>query len=613
MPMPMRPTAWLALLSLVLAPPALADEKPGAQKKEQTPVGTWTVEQQQAPPKEGSLYEEALRAAPILWFSDDEPLLKVRNGTRLFIPGPLPCDPAADRDKPVVYYKLDNVRVNRALKPYERTAVYEGRLPLDSIRHMRINYYFYYPEDKGLEPHIHDIESISIELDVERDKQGRARVERNRVTGWAHGSELMANILQIKPSLRSGSGAPDTRSPITILVEEGKHASSPDRNGDGVYTPGVDVNVRVADAWGIRDVFGSGVIGSRYQAQMSKNRLTPVMAGTLELTRGLDDLARQMAELRKRVDNAPAPAPSPAAAIAAAQEAAAQATFDPGRYRIGPKLPADHKVLQTYEEERLVNGGLEYPSVQYQLRDITRIGDAPCATEPAPFPRGFKKPADGVADDHSRLDWKRQGHIFAAACPDPETPHDTTGRVDAGEDAILIPEPDSCGYLNLPASVAELQGRPPINRSKFTYKYGKWWPIQPFRNAFLGARYDRGGKGITAGFYSGYGLPKVGGWFNAGVTMVRRQEHWVFATNVWFTPSIATLATWYAGVGYDNENKSLADTTGHFALEGGVQVRHNVLGLRIGVRSRLSSGGLRNSGIVSEFVFGPTPRGTRVH
>lgn len=41
--------------------------------------------------------------------------------------------------------------------------------------------------------------------------------------------------------------------PLHVLVEEGKHATSPDRNADGLYSPGYDVNRRTPDAWGIRD------------------------------------------------------------------------------------------------------------------------------------------------------------------------------------------------------------------------------------------------------------------------------------------------------------------------------------------------------------------------
>jgi hypothetical protein len=609
-------SAW-TLVAFLAGTPGRAAEKPGEKKKEQTPVATWSEAKQQAPPGENSLYEEALNSAPILWFSDDEPLLRVSpGGKRHFLPAPLPCDPkATDTKRPIVYYKLDNVRVNRALEPEERHAVYEGRLPLDSLEHMRINYYFYYPEDKGLNPHIHDIESVSMELDVIREKKGgKAKVERNRVTGWAHGSELMANILQIKPSIRSVGGAPDTRSPVTILVEEGKHASCPDRNGDGIYTPGIDVNVRVADAWGIRDVFGGGVIGSRYQSFMTKNRLTPVMAGTVKLTKGLSDLTAEVDELRRRVEASAGAAPAGPAERSAQRGHDENQVHDPTRYRIGPDLPPSHPVFRTYEEERRVNGGLEFPTLRYELRDIRSIPAPYCADVEAPFPRGWKRLPVDPTSTAKRLDWSSQGHIFQASCPAPETPQNTDDRADAGEDVLFLKEPDSdCGYLNLPASVAKLQGRPPINRIKLTYKYGTWWPIQPFRNAFVGARYDRGGAGFTAGFYSGYGLPKFGGWFNAGATVVRRNEHWGWSTNLWFTPSIATLATWYVGTGYDHLNDALAESTGHWALEGGVQIRHGSLGLRLGVRSRVSAARLSSAGLVSEFVFGPLTRGARVH
>lgn len=606
--------AWLlgARLAAAQEPTAVAmaagdmsDQTPGQQKNQQTPVGRWSEAKQQAP---GNLYDEALRAAPILWFSDDEPLLRVgANGTRRLVPAPLPCDPLASETKrPVVYYKLDDVRVNRALKDEERQAVYAGRLPLDAIERMRINYYFYYPEDMGLNPHIHDIESVSVELDVVRKKKGgSAVVERNRVTGWAHGSELMANILQIKPSIRNSRGALDTRSPVTVLVEEGKHASCPDRNGDGIYTPGIDVNVRVPDAWGVRDVFGGGVVGSRYQSFMTKNRLTPVMGATRKLTEGLETLTEEVHQLRFRRSLS---VPSPGTTEETLSESADNhALHDPARYRIGPDLPWDHDVFLTYERERLANGGLEYPSLRYELRDIGSIPPPYCAAVEAPFPRGWTETGSGDAETAKRLDWSRQKHIFEAACP---LDRDANG----GDPAPTEEEgPRTCGFLNLPASVAGIRHLPPINRTKLTYKYGPWWPIQPFRNAYVGARYDRGAPGFTAGVFSGYGLPTFGGWFNAGATVVRRDDTWAWSTNGWFTPSIATLATWYVGAGYDHGKPALGDQAGHFALEGGVQVRHQAFGVRIGVRSRLSHGSLAGAGIVSEIVYGPAPRGTRVH
>ncbi len=61
--------------------------------------------------------------------------------------------------------------------------------------------------------------------------------------------------------------------PFHILVEEGKHASITDMNGDGYYTPGYDVNVRTNDAWGLRDVIRTGeLFSAQFEAWMAKVR-----------------------------------------------------------------------------------------------------------------------------------------------------------------------------------------------------------------------------------------------------------------------------------------------------------------------------------------------------
>ena len=85
-----------------------------------------------------------------------------------------------------------------------------------------------------------------------------------RVEGLAHGVDWYSNILRAER---------DMVFPVRVLVEEGKHASILDRNADGVYTPGYDVNARVNDAWGLRDVLGSSVLmGSGFSATMAKPR-----------------------------------------------------------------------------------------------------------------------------------------------------------------------------------------------------------------------------------------------------------------------------------------------------------------------------------------------------
>ena len=51
------------------------------------------------------------------------------------------------------------------------------------------------------------------------------------------------------------------RRPVHPLPDdgaEGKHAGCTDKNGDGYYTPGYDVNRRANDAWGVRDIIRGG-------------------------------------------------------------------------------------------------------------------------------------------------------------------------------------------------------------------------------------------------------------------------------------------------------------------------------------------------------------------
>jgi hypothetical protein len=58
-----------------------------------------------------------------------------------------------------------------------------------------------------------------------------------------------------------------------LLVEEGKHAFATDKNGDGVFTRGYDVNVRINDAWGARDIIRTGkVFSGGYESWMTKVR-----------------------------------------------------------------------------------------------------------------------------------------------------------------------------------------------------------------------------------------------------------------------------------------------------------------------------------------------------
>jgi hypothetical protein len=85
-----------------------------------------------------------------------------------------------------------------------------------------------------------------------------------RVTGEAHGNPWYYNVLTVDG---------ETKLPIHVLVEEGKHATAADRNADGYYTPGYDVSMRTNDAWGVRDTIrGGSLLSGKFEAWMAKVR-----------------------------------------------------------------------------------------------------------------------------------------------------------------------------------------------------------------------------------------------------------------------------------------------------------------------------------------------------
>lgn len=218
-----------------------------------------------------SVQELAERVAPILWFSPDERL--IQEGKQ--IPQMLPGDDRALANSSVVYYRISHLIVEQGA-PLSS----DGKdLDLTNIKSLTLQYYFYYPRDEGFSPHNHDLESARFDIHFTlTDKDGQ-KIEKaskdkpvpvyyvaniSRVVGAAHGVSWFDNILDIEKY---------TSLPITLFVEEGKHASCPDRNADGVYSPGYDVNHRFDDAWGVRDIMATGEVGGvRYDASKTKPR-----------------------------------------------------------------------------------------------------------------------------------------------------------------------------------------------------------------------------------------------------------------------------------------------------------------------------------------------------
>lgn len=217
------------------------------------------------------LWVIANACAPILWFSPDEPLLLDPDK----IPSPLPFMP--NNHRAVVYYYLNHAEIEvwdsaGALVGWQTSFVdsidASTIMPMRKVDKMEITYVFNYAWDTG---HKNDIEKINVEL----TREG-ANLRISRVIGFAHGVRWWTNILNLDkeghyPKIVDGEYK-NVNLPITVLIEEGKHASCPDRNGDGFYSPGFDTNVALHDAWGVRDNIRGGVIQPAYGTWMTKPR-----------------------------------------------------------------------------------------------------------------------------------------------------------------------------------------------------------------------------------------------------------------------------------------------------------------------------------------------------
>lgn len=253
--------------------------------KDKEPVGVFWCGKNQTL----NVEELAERVAPILWFSPDEPLLKEDENLPQKLPGHVGVK------SPVVYYRISHLVLNRSV-PLRDYVDYKRELDLKKIKKLTMVYYFYYSKDEGFTPHKHDLESARFDVHFTvRDKEGKeipnpseeeaasnyyvANI--SRVVGAAHGVSWFENILDIEKH---------TSLPITLFVEEGKHATCPDRNADGFYSPGYDVNHRFNDAWGVRDILATGEVGGvRYDASKTKPRKPEgmIMVAPIVVTDGL--------------------------------------------------------------------------------------------------------------------------------------------------------------------------------------------------------------------------------------------------------------------------------------------------------------------------------------
>jgi len=128
--------------------------------------------------------------------------------------------------------------------PLARCAIYYKIVDLGTT--WLIQYWFYYPFDVGgYGSHLHDSEHLFVEI----DKLGGAVLN---VIGAAHGGFTANNVF------RTASSQLPVSLPLFAIVELGKHATAPDMNRDGRFTPGLDDNIHhsTPQLWGIRDAMG---------------------------------------------------------------------------------------------------------------------------------------------------------------------------------------------------------------------------------------------------------------------------------------------------------------------------------------------------------------------
>ena len=210
----------------------------------------------------------AAYCGPVLWFSPDEPLVEDKEGKEISLPEPFPFE--HDPEMPVVYYRVRNLMVTGDKETaYRPDSAERGRslIDLSIVVAVDLDFFFYYHSEAGFGGHAHDVESVELKVVIWRRPQCVEcpySILVTRAVGKAHGVLWYDNTLSVDEY---------TKFPLHILVEEGKHASCTDKNGDGFFTPGYDVNRRVNDAWGVRDVLRSGALFTgNYEAWMTKVR-----------------------------------------------------------------------------------------------------------------------------------------------------------------------------------------------------------------------------------------------------------------------------------------------------------------------------------------------------
>jgi hypothetical protein len=195
-----------------------------------------------------TFHELASYCAPIYWFSPDEPILDENKGKEIRLPNYLPFEKEAEA--PVVYFQYNTILVRAKDAGSAITLDQDDKgnsvIDFDKVVGMDLKFIAYFRAEEGLGGHAHDVEPAEFKVAVwrrEKCNQCKYAIVITKVTGEAHGMKWFFNTLEVDKY---------TKFPMTLIVEEGKHGLCTDKNGDGYYTPGYDVNKRVNDAWGVR-------------------------------------------------------------------------------------------------------------------------------------------------------------------------------------------------------------------------------------------------------------------------------------------------------------------------------------------------------------------------
>lgn len=223
-----------------------------------------------------TLEEVAAYCAPIFWYSPDESELGNKKGKYITIPAAFPFQGRAEH--PVVYCQVRQILAGAEMRENSITLdsvdIGKSIVDLSKIVGFTIDYNHYYEFEVGLGKHTHDTEQAQFKIYVHRyQRNGELLYQLYLIqsVGKAHALMWYDHIYNVNIDNLNY----ELKMPFHILVEEGKHASITDMNGDGYYTPGYDVSERKNDAWGLRDIIRTGdLFSAEFKSWMAKVRRT---------------------------------------------------------------------------------------------------------------------------------------------------------------------------------------------------------------------------------------------------------------------------------------------------------------------------------------------------